>query len=138
MLRHRRGQKLKLKADVVRFSPLWRKGGYYEGNENGTAELITKKLKNPLITEMFSVLRVDVARDLAHAKVYISVYSGSEEAKKRTFDAIAASAKQIRFELAKVSNVRTVPELHFVEDRSMEYSDHINRLLKSVHTEEEQ
>lgn len=87
---------------------------------------------------MFSVLRVDVARDLAHAKVYISVYSGSEEAKKRTFDAIAASAKQIRFELAKVSNVRTVPELHFVEDRSMEYSDHINRLLKSVHTEEEQ
>lgn len=101
-------------------------------------EIITKKLKNPLITEIFSVLRVDVARDLAHAKVYISVYSGSEEAKKRTFDAIAASAKQIRFELAKVSNVRTVPELHFVEDRSMEYSDHINRLLKSVHTEEEQ
>ena len=40
-------------------------------------EIITKKLKNPLITEMFSVLRVDVARDLAHAKVYISVYSGS-------------------------------------------------------------
>lgn len=70
-----------------------------------------------------------------------SIFPSIRAARRRKsgpFDAIAASAKQIRFELAKVSNVRTVPELHFVEDRSMEYSDHINRLLKSVHTEEEQ
>ncbi len=99
-------------------------------------DIITKRLKNPLITEMFSILRVDVAKDLSHAKVYVSVYSGNEEAKKRTFYEIAASAKQIRHELAKVSNVRTVPELHFVEDDSMEYSDHINKLLKSVRTED--
>lgn len=99
-------------------------------------DIITKKLKNPLITEMFSILRVDVAKDLSHEKVYVSVYSGSEEAKKRTFGEIAASAKQIRYELAKISNVRTVPELHFIEDDSMEYSDHINKLLKSVRTED--
>lgn len=39
-------------------------------------EIISKKLKNPDVTEMFSVTRVDVAGDLSHAKVYVSVFFG--------------------------------------------------------------
>ena len=34
---------------------------------------ITKRLKNPLITEMFSITEVDASKDLSSAKVYISV-----------------------------------------------------------------
>ena len=30
-------------------------------------EIISRKLKNPLVTEMFSVLRVDSSRDLSYA-----------------------------------------------------------------------
>ena len=59
-------------------------------------EIISKKLKNPNITEMFSVTRVDVSGDLAHAKVFVSVFSADAEKKKRTFNEIAASAKTIR------------------------------------------
>ncbi|PWM70979.1 MAG: 30S ribosome-binding factor RbfA [Bacillota bacterium] len=95
-------------------------------------EIISKKLKNPEISEMFSVTRVDVAGDLAHAKVYVSVYSTNAERKKRTFDAIAASAKTIRYELARVMRSRTVPELHFLSDDSMEYGAKIDSLLKTV------
>ena len=36
-------------------------------------EVITRKLKNPLITEMFSVTSVDASKDLSSAKVFISV-----------------------------------------------------------------
>lgn len=95
-------------------------------------EIISKKLKNPNITEMFSVTRVDVAGDLAHAKVYVSVFSVNPEKKKRTFDEIAASAKTVRYELARVMHSRTVPELHFVSDDSMEYGARIDSLLKTV------
>lgn len=95
-------------------------------------EIISRRLKNPLVTEMFSVLRVDSSRDLSYAKVYISVYSKNEEKKAATFNAIAADAKKIRFELAKVIRARTVPELHFVLDDSMEYGDKMDKLFKSI------
>lgn len=95
-------------------------------------EIITRKLKNPLITEMFSVTRVDASRDLSHAKVYISVFSTNAEKKKVTFEAIKADAKKIRFELSKVIRARTVPELHFFTDDSMEYGDKMDKLFKSI------
>ncbi len=95
-------------------------------------EIISRKLKNPLITEMFSVLRVDSSNDLSYAKVYISVYSKDEEKKQTTFKAIQADAKKIRFELAKVIRARTVPELNFVLDDSMEYGDKMDKLFKSI------
>lgn len=95
-------------------------------------EIISRRLKNPLVTEMFSVLRVDSSRDLSYAKVYISVYSKDEAKKTATFNAIVADAKKIRFELAKVIRARTVPELHFVLDDSMEYGDKMDKLFKSI------
>ncbi len=95
-------------------------------------EIISRRLKNPLVTEMFSILRVDCSRDLSYAKVFVSVYSKDENKKKITFDAIKADAKKIRFELAKVIRARTVPELNFVLDDSMEYGDKMDKLLKSI------
>lgn len=95
-------------------------------------EIISRRLKNPLVTEMFSILRVDSSRDLSYAKVYVSVYSTNAEKKKATFEAIKADAKKIRFELAKVIRARTVPELNFILDDSMEYGDKMDKLFKSI------
>ena len=95
-------------------------------------EIISRRLKNPLITEMFSIVRVDASRDLSHAKDFVSVYSTDENKKKTTFDAIVADAKKIRYELAKVIRARTVPELHFILDGSMEYGDKMEKLFKSI------
>ena len=95
-------------------------------------EIITRRLKNPLVTEMFSIMKVDSSRDLSYAKVYVSVYSKDEQKKQATFNAISADAKKIRYELAKVIRARTVPELHFVLDDSMEYGDKMEKLFKSI------
>jgi ribosome-binding factor A len=100
-------------------------------------DIITRKLKNPYITEMFSITRVDASRDLSHAKVYVSVFSTNQEKKKITFDAICADAKKIRYELAKVIRARTVPELHFFMDGSMEYGDKMEKLFKSINQGEQ-
>lgn len=95
-------------------------------------EIISRKLKNPLITEMFSILAVDCANDLSFAKVYVSVFSTNKEKSKATFDAIKADAKKIRFELAKVIRARTVPELNFILDGSMEYGDKMDKIFKQI------
>ena len=95
-------------------------------------EIISRKLKNPLVTEMFSILRVDSSRDLSYAKVYVSIYSKDENKRMQTFKAIQADAKKIRYELAKVIRARTVPELNFVLDDSMEYGGKMEKLFKSI------
>lgn len=95
-------------------------------------DIITRRLKNPLITEMFSILRVDSSRDLSYAKVYVSVFSTNQDKKMATFNAIKADAKKIRYELAQVIRARTVPELNFVLDDSMEYGDKMEKLFKSI------
>ena len=96
------------------------------------SDIITRKLKNPLITEMWSILDVDVSKDFSYAKVYISVFSVSAEKKKATFDAIVRDAKRIRHELSKSVRARTVPELHFIIDDSMEYGDKMDKLLIKI------
>ena len=56
----------------------------------------------------------------------------NEEKKNLTFEAIKGDAKKIRYELSKVIRARTVPELHFFLDGSMEYGDKMEKLFKSI------
>lgn len=100
-------------------------------------EIISRKIKNPSISAMFSILEVDTSKDLSHAKVYVSVYSADENKRKSTFDAIKSEAKQIRKELARSARIRTVPELTFIEDSSMQYGDKMDKLLLAVKKEDE-
>ena len=97
---------------------------------------IIKRLKNPEITEMFSVLRVDATADLKYAKVFISVFSTDAEKKKKTFDAIKSSAKTIRYELSKVMYGRTVPELTIIDDDSIEYAGKMEQLFEKIKKED--
>ena len=94
--------------------------------------ILKNKVKDPDICEMFSISEVDVTNDLKHAKVYVSIFSGSDASKKRTFDAICAAAKTVRGELGRVMRIRTVPELHFMPDTSTEYGMKIDKILSTL------
>lgn len=93
--------------------------------------ILKNKIKNPLITEMFSVSEVDVTNDLKHAKVYVSVFSTDQTKAEQTFQAICESAKAVKTELSKVMHIRTVPELHFVLDGSADYGNKIDKILST-------
>lgn len=95
-------------------------------------DILKNKVKNHDITEMFSILEVDVTNDLKYAKVYVSVFSTNEERKQKTFNAICDSAKFVRGELAKVMRIRTVPELKFIMDTSVTYGQKIEKILSEI------
>ena len=94
--------------------------------------IITRKLKNPLVTEMVSVLKVDTAKDLSNARVYLSVYSKSEEKRMTTFNAIAGDSGKIRHELSQTERMRRVPELRFILDDSISYGDKMDKLFIAI------
>ena len=61
----------------------------------------------------------------------------NKEESEATFEAIKEHAGFIRYELAHMMQMRTVPELHFLWDNTMEYGDKIDRLIQSIHKDEE-
>lgn len=101
-------------------------------------EVISTKLKykTDKIRGIVSITKADVSPDLKNAKVYISVLGKDSAESKATFEAIKEHAGFIRHELAHMMQMRTVPELHFLWDGSMEYGDKIDRLIKEIHREE--
>ncbi len=96
------------------------------------AEIVSRKLKNPLISAMVSVTEAETSKDLSYCKVYVSVFSTDKEKCKTTFAALTGDAGRIRHELSKSMRIRTVPELHFVLDDTMEYGDKMDKLLKKI------
>ncbi len=93
--------------------------------------LISRELKDPRINPMTSVVAVDVAPDLKHAKVYISVL-GDEESRKDTLTGLRSAAPFMRGQLAKNINLRNTPELIFVMDQSIEYGVNMSKLIDDV------
>ena len=84
------------------------------------AEILTRKIKDPRITEMFTVLNVDCDRDLSTAKVYVSIYSANAEKAAATFSAIKENEPIVRREISRLMHIRKVPEFKFISDNSME------------------
>jgi len=95
-------------------------------------EILTTKVKDAEICEMFSIQGVEVTNDLKHAKVFVSVFSGTEASKARTFAAIKNAAGYVRRELGTMMHIRTVPELHFMTDNSLDYGERIDKLLSGL------
>jgi len=92
------------------------------------------EIKDPRINPMTSVVAVEVAPDLKHAKVYISVL-GDEESRKATLAGLKSAAPFIRGQLAKTINLRNTPELAFIMDQSIEYGVNMSKLIDKVNHE---
>lgn len=74
-----------------------------------------------------SVSDVEVTRDMAHAKVWVTALQ--PERSGEAVKGLREVAKQIRYELARAVKLRHVPELHFVYDESLDRGEKIDRLL---------
>ena len=55
-------------------------------------DILKNKVKDPEISEMFSILEVDTTNDLKYAKVYVSVFSTDENKRAATFAASATTS----------------------------------------------
>lgn len=96
---------------------------------------IIRDLKDPRVPMMTSVVSVNVTNDLKYAKAYISIM-GSAEEKKDALKALSAAQGHIRREIGKGVNIRCIPEFTFIEDTSIEYGAHINKLLNDIGKED--
>ncbi|WP_206809794.1 30S ribosome-binding factor RbfA [Paradesulfitobacterium ferrireducens] len=96
------------------------------------SQMIREELKDPRLG-FTTVTDVEVADDLGHAKVFVSVL-GDAQAGKDSLDALNRAAGFVRSEIGKRIRLRHVPEIVFKYDASLEKGAHISKLLREVET----
>lgn len=94
------------------------------------AELIQFEVKDPRVG-LVTVSAVEVSRDMAHAKVYITVLD-AENGVEGALAALNHAAGFLRRELGKRMKLRVTPQLAFVYDASVERGSSLNALINAA------
>ncbi len=96
-------------------------------------ELLQREMKDPRLG-FATITRVETARDLGHARVWVSVL-GSDEERDRSLRALRDAAPWLRKRLGERLRIRQVPELSVRADDSIETGDRVLRILRDLQEE---
>lgn len=97
---------------------------------------LLREVKDPRVSKLLSIVKVDVSSDLSYATVYISAIEGYEQT-VASVKALKGATGFLRRELGAGLSLRKVPELRFVADDSIEQSANISRIIESLNEERE-
>ncbi|MBW3535342.1 MAG: 30S ribosome-binding factor RbfA [Gemmatimonadetes bacterium] len=78
-----------------------------------------------------TVTGVEVTPDLWLARVHVQL-TGSDEERAAALEGLEAAAPFVRRQLGQELSVRRVPEIRFVEDRTLEQARRIEDILREV------
>ena len=91
------------------------------------AELVRLELRDPRV-KLVTLTGVELSRDQSHAKVFFTTL-GPQEDVEACGEGLARAAGFLRGGLAHRLSTRTVPELHFAYDDSIERGVMLSRLI---------
>lgn len=94
------------------------------------SDIIMNEVKEPSVTGIISVTDVKITPDQKYAKVYISVYG--KGSKNKVINALNKAKGFIKMELGKRVRMRNMPDITFELDDSMEYGEHMDKVIKEV------
>ncbi|MBR4642278.1 MAG: 30S ribosome-binding factor RbfA [Selenomonadaceae bacterium] len=97
------------------------------------SKMLLKELKDPRIG-FVTVTDVEMTGDLREAKIYVSVMGGEEKVKS-SLEGLNSALGFIRREIGQRVRLRFTPEISFALDTSLDYGDHIQKLLLQVEGE---
>jgi ribosome-binding factor A len=96
-------------------------------------EILRYESKNLFKGAMITVTKVRVSSDLSIAKIYISIFALAGVKTEDVYELVKANKSALRNKLAIMerNQLRIIPDLSFFIDDSLDYSENIDRLLKS-------
>lgn len=80
--------------------------------------ILRQQVKDPRVSTFLSINRVEVSRDLAYAKVYVSSFMNAKQT-QLGIKGLESAAGFIQSTLSKKLRLRQFPHLTFVEDKSI-------------------
>lgn len=99
------------------------------------SEIIIYEASDPRLNGI-SVTDVTVDRELAYAEIYVSALEGSQRSQD-IIEGLEHARGYLRRQLAHRIDLRTFPQLRFHWDPTFEQAEHIDRLIASLHEDDE-
>lgn len=96
------------------------------------AELLRSEADDPRLA-LVSITSVQLSRDLAHAKVYVTLL-GYEDQRPEVVDALNRLAPELRRLLGRILRLRVVPRLVFYYDEVIERGAALSALIDQAVT----
>ncbi len=100
------------------------------------SRIVRERVSDPRIGFM-SVTNVDVSPDLKNAKIFVSVL-GDKQEREKTFEGLRSATSFIRGQLGRVLELRCVPEISFVHDKSIERGSRVLAIMNKLTREAEE
>ncbi len=103
--------------------------------------VLHREISQILMTEIkdedlkfITITKVDLSSDLSYAKVYFTCLDTDK--KEKVIKDLKGASKFIRSELMRRKiEIRTMPELNFIYDDSIEYGNKIESIIEKIHEE---
>ena len=92
--------------------------------------ILRRAVRDPRARDVV-VNSVEVTSDLWLARIYVRV-GGEDQERAEALRGLDAAANFIRRELAGVLHIRRIPELRFLEDKTLAQADRIEEILKGL------
>jgi len=98
------------------------------------AELLRLEVKDPRVG-MITVTDVEVTTDYSHAKVFFTLL-GDEGRVQEALKGLQSAAGFLRSEISHRMKLRTMPQLHFIHDTSIEHGMRLDKLIEDAVAED--
>jgi ribosome-binding factor A len=98
--------------------------------------LLERQVNDPRLESLISVTRVSVSPDLRNAKVFVSIL-GDGESRSEMLAGFNAAAGFLRRELGPRLHMRSVPQLSFEYDDSIEQGARVLQLIGQIARDEQ-
>jgi len=92
--------------------------------------ILRRAVRDPRVLDVV-VNSVEVTSDLWLARIYVHLGSDDQE-RADALLGLAAASSFIRRELAAVLHIRRIPELRFLEDKTLAQANRIEEILKGL------
>ncbi len=98
------------------------------------------QIKDPRVGPFISITRVEAARDLSVAKVFVSAFpagdaspaEGGDDAIELAAAGLSNAAGFIQSQVAKRMKTRLTPHLHFIADKGIKEGFELNERMKGL------
>jgi ribosome-binding factor A len=97
------------------------------------SRIIREKVSDPRIG-FVSVTSVEITPDLKEAKIFVSVL-GNKEERDKSLEGLRSATSFIRGQLGKTLQLRFVPEINFVYDKSIERGSRVLAIMGKLERE---
>ena len=116
----------------------YRQGRLGEEIRKIIGSMLIHQIKDPRLSSMISISGVDVTSDGSYATCYVSVLDMNETGQEKEAlekDILAgldSASGLMKKEIGKKVRMRRVPQLIFKMDHSIEYGEHIDKILGTM------